>query len=876
MATLLSGWRIRLTDATNEPLQAGRLAFFDSSTSLPKAVYSDDTMGTSLGTTVEADLEGWLPAIWLGEGLYDAVCQVKISESPDVWDDLWNLEHLGTEVGASTVAGTVTVFDTMANFRAADSASYDSAQVLGYYTPGDFGAPAIFRWDASSTKTDDGGAYIKHANQGFGAIGRSIQIFSDKDCDVRKWGGIPSAGLDLTASLVYCEQYATQSEWGVNPPAVVFPGNTEVGLSDYTFVGDVVLDAATAGAVKIKYRLGQGARIQGLTHGIAVTYSNPTIIDSDSPIYEYTNTITFAAGSLEFVKPQWFYGATVYDQVAAAKVVDAPLVIDRIGEIVIPAATYCTFTNGVSITGYDYFTIPSGSTVEFRGAFTPKYEDGYYFLGTGLALMAYASSIRASWFGFGALAGNDQGTALQHAIDCSLPNQTVIVQPVPTTAKKVLSAVYGNGCTLDITSFLRIGSGGSVTGVYMDSAWESNPLIMTDGGYVTLLNPEISPYWFGVTNDVEVTGNSTNAAALVLALESAARGGNTLLNRSTKYLYVNSTVAVTLTSSQQLHLKDILLAPWTDGWSAGTPALQITGGISNRLTMSNVTITHVPCACLYVSVGISDISGCRFDSPTTLFGEDYRFHSNSYTNSYGLTTLDPVGFSSAYRYGDIHDNDFGGLSVAIYGEATATHSRTPKYLENVNMHHNRISGVPGSSSLGYVYIYSLAANTRVQGVNIDHNILKHHGTGATRITNAGIGGAATTPWATKFGDSFTTHSIRIADNVAYTTSGTRDVIPTTVGSFRVSTEPTVPAASFYASRPSVVFELVNADQEYTKLIARARGCTDGEGVFYAGGAAAYTDEIADPISIGYTDAVVGFYNFFWIDFETYGNAVQGL
>jgi hypothetical protein len=101
--TLLSGFRIRLADRAGNPLYPGRVSFFDAETSVPKTVYADYELVTPLGTTVDTDIEGYIPAIWCAGGLYDASVQQRIVIDPETWETLWTINNL--EIGIGSVAG---------------------------------------------------------------------------------------------------------------------------------------------------------------------------------------------------------------------------------------------------------------------------------------------------------------------------------------------------------------------------------------------------------------------------------------------------------------------------------------------------------------------------------------------------------------------------------------------------------------------------------------------------------------------------------------------------------------------------------------------------------------------------------------------------
>ena len=201
---LLSGWRIRLFDSAGNPLYPGRVEFFDATTSLPKTVYADKDLTVALGTSVTTDLEGYLPAIWLSDGYYKGIVSQRIQDDPETWNPLWTINHIGKALSSSGAPGngTLAYCANIAELKAIEAGTIDAAILAGYYESGDCGEPLFFTWDASSTKADDAGAYIRSNDTPSGTAGRYHQIFPTGVLDIRKWGGLPNeTSIDCTGGI---------------------------------------------------------------------------------------------------------------------------------------------------------------------------------------------------------------------------------------------------------------------------------------------------------------------------------------------------------------------------------------------------------------------------------------------------------------------------------------------------------------------------------------------------------------------------------------------------------------------------------------------------------------------------------------------------
>ena len=137
-SVLLGGLKVFLINDGGFPLSApgGRAKFFKAGTSTPETVYSDIdlTEGTALGPVVYTDSLGALPAIWLKtDRLYKVVVEQKVSDDPEVWSVLWEVDNVGTYVQESSevTVDPYAVVSSISALKAVNHGEHSTVQVLG-------------------------------------------------------------------------------------------------------------------------------------------------------------------------------------------------------------------------------------------------------------------------------------------------------------------------------------------------------------------------------------------------------------------------------------------------------------------------------------------------------------------------------------------------------------------------------------------------------------------------------------------------------------------------------------------------------------------------------------------------------------------------
>lgn len=223
---LLSGWRVFVPDANGQPLYRGRVYFYDASTSEPSAVYQEKEKVTSLGTYVDVDNNGFLPAIWLdADHLYKCVVKRLIQQDPETWQTMWEIDDVGNPfITAETDDGSSMIMvNDITLLRAIDVTSDerpDYVSVAGWFNPGDTGSPMVFLWREGEVHNEDG-HWVKPSSSA--SLGTWEQILDD-ELDPRKFGAIPDTGNAVDSALVNCMRYACEPHvHDVSDPTVYKP-----------------------------------------------------------------------------------------------------------------------------------------------------------------------------------------------------------------------------------------------------------------------------------------------------------------------------------------------------------------------------------------------------------------------------------------------------------------------------------------------------------------------------------------------------------------------------------------------------------------------------------------------------------------------------
>lgn len=311
-SVLLGGLKVFLINDGGFPLSApgGRAKFFRAGTSTPETVYSDIdlTEGTALGPVVYTDALGALPAIWLKtDRLYKVVVEQKVSDDPETWAVLWEVDNVGTYVqeSAEVTGDPSAVVSSISALKAVDHGEHSTVQVLGYYVPGDWGTPSTFVYDADSTASADDGAFVEPNDH----VGRWVQVFSGDVLDVRKFGAIPdlTENSDVTAKVVNAVNYAQRNSGRSRPFTVAFlaPGKYEFGGDfDFTQYADFV-DLSDNSHHKLNWLIGEDVVFKGDNSDFTLS-SNTVCLTREALIEGTSATLSIEGGGSIKVDPAWW------------------------------------------------------------------------------------------------------------------------------------------------------------------------------------------------------------------------------------------------------------------------------------------------------------------------------------------------------------------------------------------------------------------------------------------------------------------------------------------------------------------------------------------------------------------------------------------
>lgn len=789
MATLLSGWKIHLTDEAGFPLYPGRVQFFDALTSLPKAVYTTKELTTPLGVVVDTDAQGNLPAIWLSEGRYKAIVQKKVVEDPEEWNPLWTINDLGEGAAASPAgSGVLAYCRNIPEMRAIPAGTVDAFIVAGYYNPGDCGDPMFFTYEQASTRTDDSGAFIRPNDTGAGTPGRYHQVFGNI-LDIRKWGGIPNdESVDCIGALTNMSNYAiSATNFPDGAPRIGFPGT-----GNYRFSGPITFDAiwqnlSHTSSAPVEYFVGndvQFCSMTEITH--TVNFVNAVIIESESKLTPF-NTATFEAGSVPYIRPQWYAHPSMVSKIALALANGNGIPVKAYG-------TGCTGNTAVSNTypivwegahltldmvGW-YMTLATGASITITCPMTVTAND-YIFRGDGDVSIGGDNQINARWFGWGILSGN-QGVPLQKAID-ALANSIPIL--VPYSSGSITSTVSRSGEILPFiqpTSVINLYGTGRLLYVGIIADFSKQIFNNTGTGVLALYAESISPYWFGAS--ASSVDGLVNDRALTQAIATAILM-STPINGGGRTLYISTTLLPVLMSNTILNISNVTLSA-APSWNVGTNPWMVTitssdggGDLIMDKVVINPTLT-TGLRAMSASTYYQRVANCFFGNDITVQGNDYVYSTNQ---QYGTTAS--CNFHSATVSGIVSNNSFSGSMVYFVGETQVTGGRSYKYLENIIFTNNSVANINSAASYGRVSLYTRAVNTVVKGVVILGNTFKGHIAGSSqtqrmRITAEGYVADVST-WCTM---EDIPHRLVIKDNIlndGLESSSTRNIVPSTSG-----------------------------------------------------------------------------------------------
>lgn len=280
--------RARFFDPNGNPLEFGRVIFYDAGTTTLKTVYSDKTNTTPAPNPHELDADGFVQdgGVWLGEGRYDIVVQRALTIPPTEetdWANYWTMPDIPGSLSEIEGELTTTFVETIQDLRDIAIGTIQLVYVAGYFEAGDTGG-GWFIYQPNSVQADDGGAFI--APTGAGAQGRYHRIFEEAYTGAM-WGALESNPSPVDANLVnaadYCE--TVKSPLTLTGQVLELSGNVTLSQNIHLVVQfGAIFNSSTSSVVRLETKSigfeGQGPLISGNTE-LFIVPDTPTDVYPD-------------------------------------------------------------------------------------------------------------------------------------------------------------------------------------------------------------------------------------------------------------------------------------------------------------------------------------------------------------------------------------------------------------------------------------------------------------------------------------------------------------------------------------------------------------------------------------------------------------------
>ena len=190
MATLTPWFYQQFFDPTNgnTALTGGKVFFYEAGTTTKKDAYKDSSGSVAHSNPMILDSNGFPPngsMIFLGTGSYKIVVAPADDSDPPV-SAIKTIDNISAGINGESSS---TIVNTISALRQLTAGAFDYAWVIGYYAITDTIKPRLYRWDSSSTSTDDGGGIIKITATTTGRW----KLVCGKEIDI-KWFGATGDG----------------------------------------------------------------------------------------------------------------------------------------------------------------------------------------------------------------------------------------------------------------------------------------------------------------------------------------------------------------------------------------------------------------------------------------------------------------------------------------------------------------------------------------------------------------------------------------------------------------------------------------------------------------------------------------------------------
>jgi len=196
-------------DDNGKPLSRGKLYFYETGSSTPKATYSNSSLTTENTWPVILDADGRQPDVFFG-GAARLVIQSAAGVQIDDPDPVYPVQSTVTVVVGDEAGVSVESWDDLMLIES--DTDFSTCTLLGFYAPGD-GGGGQFYWDSTSTATPNIGTVVQPTAT-VGA-GRWLRVFDEGAVSVKWFGAKGDGATDVAAAFQGAFDYVNSIGGGV-------------------------------------------------------------------------------------------------------------------------------------------------------------------------------------------------------------------------------------------------------------------------------------------------------------------------------------------------------------------------------------------------------------------------------------------------------------------------------------------------------------------------------------------------------------------------------------------------------------------------------------------------------------------------------------
>jgi hypothetical protein len=325
MATVAPYAKLQFFDDNGAPLAGGKVYYYDAGTSDAKDTYSDQAGTIANANPVILDSAG-RATIFLGSGSYKQVVKTSADVLVSTVDGIAGTDQYST-------------VDTVAELKALRSGQSDTVIVHGYYAAGD-GGGGMFYWNSSSTATADNGVIVQPNSAP--STGRWFRMV-DGYISPKFYGAKGDGTTNDTAAIQAADTFANANGYVLSFRDGTYVINNTTIASDWEFYPDAMIS---------------------VNSGQAVTFSGKAANDPLWQIFTGSGTVTFGAGAVRYVRPEWCGGCGTANDYAP--VLAAVEILGRSGGGTLAFLDNKTYTWNTSIPLDDDIKVEAGKNTILR------------------------------------------------------------------------------------------------------------------------------------------------------------------------------------------------------------------------------------------------------------------------------------------------------------------------------------------------------------------------------------------------------------------------------------------------------------------------------------------------------------------------------